>query len=118
MLGPVSHRGSALPAQAPKLSSARAGDDGVRLLGHAILERSGAFEHEAARSPRKTPHEALETDERGRTVAAVHHQVFDMPLTRDVARECLRDGGASEPRRVLPLTIGLLIPALDDESRV
>jgi hypothetical protein len=29
----------------------------------------------------------LEPDERSRAVAAVHHQVFDMPLARDVTGE-------------------------------
>src|SRR5882724_883304 len=93
MLSPVPNSRRALAAQAPKVSRARAGDDEVGLLGHAVLEYSSAVEHEAARFPCNLPDDPLEADERGRAVAAVHHQVFDMPLARDITAERLCDGG-------------------------
>src|SRR5213593_3750270 len=96
MLSPVPNSRRALAAQAPKLSCAGARDDEVGLLRRAVLEYSSALEHKAARFPCNVPDDPLKADERGRAVAAVHHQVFDMPLTRDIAGEGLRDGGASE----------------------
>src|SRR6266851_1607978 len=118
MLSPVPNSRRALAAQAPKLSRAGARDDEIGLLRHAVLEYSSALKHEAARFPCNVPDDPLEADERGRAVAAVHHQVFDMPLARDIARERLCDGGPSQLWYVLALTIGLLVPALDGESGV
>src|SRR6058998_2587576 len=116
MLSPVPNSRRALTAQAPKLFRAGARDDEIGFLRHAVLEYSSALEHEAARFPCKVPDHPLEADERGRAVAAVHHQVFDMPLARDIARERLCDGGTSQLWYVLALTIGFLVPALDSES--
>src|SRR3989338_6691230 len=118
MLSPVPNSRPALAAQALKLSCAGARDDEIGLLHHAVLEYSSALEHEAARFPCKVPDHPLEADESGRAVAAVHHQVFDMPLARDIARERLCDGGPSQLWYVLAVTIGLLVPALDGESGV
>src|SRR4029077_3279156 len=118
MLSPVPNSRRAVATQATKLSGSRARDDGIGLLRHAVLEYSGALEHKAARFPCNVPDDPLETDERGRAVAAVHHQVLDMPLARDIAGERLRDGGPSQLWQVLALTIGFLFPALDGESGV
>src|SRR2546427_10357974 len=93
MLSPVPNARGALAAQASKLSGSRARDDGIGLLRHTVLEYSSALEHKAARFPCNLPDDALEADERGRAVAAVHHQVLDMPLACDIAGERLRDGG-------------------------
>src|SRR5207244_11388118 len=84
MFSPVPNSRCALPAQAPKLSRSGARDDGIGLLRHAVLEYSRALEHEAARFPCNVPDDPLEADERGRAVAAVHHQVFDVRLARDI----------------------------------
>src|SRR5262249_4756536 len=62
-------------------------------------------------------HDALEADERGRAVAAVHHQVLDPSLRLDVAGEILRDAGARQPR-ALPFTVGFLLPGLDGEASI
>src|SRR5213593_4529234 len=97
MLSPVPNSRRALAAKAPKLSGAGAGDDEVGLLRLAVLEYSSALEHKAARFPCNVPDDPLEADERRRAVAAVHHQVFDMPLARDIAGERLCDGGPSQP---------------------
>src|SRR5213595_2525117 len=102
----------------PKLSCAGARDDEVGLLRRAVLEYSSALEHKAARFPCNVPDDPLEADERGRAVAAVHHQVFDMPLARDIAGERLCDGGPSQLWYALVLTVRLLDPALDGESGV
>src|SRR6266496_4705141 len=118
MLGPVPNRRRAVAAQAPQLSRTRASNDEVGLLRHAVLEYSGALQYEAARLPCDLPDDPLEADERGRAVAAVHHQVFDMPLTHDIARERLCDGGPSQLWQVPALAIGLFVPALDGESGV
>src|SRR5713101_6924296 len=118
MLSPMPNSRRALAAQAPKLSRAGARDYEIGLLRHAVLEYSSALKHEAARFPCNVPDDPLEADERGRAVAAVHHQVFDMPLARDITRERLCDGGPSQLWYVLALTIGLLVPALDGESGV
>src|ERR1700724_1604175 len=115
MLSPVPNSRRALTAQAPKLFRAGARDDEIGLFRHAVLEYSSALEHEAARFPSTVPDDSLEADERGRAVAAVHHQVFDMPLARDIAGARLCDGGPSQLGYVLALTIGLLVPALDGE---
>src|SRR5439155_23962713 len=118
MLNPVPNSRRALAAQATKLSGSGARDDGIGLLRHAVLEHSSALEHKAARLPCNVPDDPLEADERGRAVAAVHHQVLDMALARDITGERLRDGGPSQLWLVLALTVGLLVPALDRESGV
>src|SRR6266581_8532052 len=96
MLGPVPNSRRALAAQAPKHSGAGTRDDEVGLLRRAVLEYSSALEHKPARFPCNVPDDPLEADERGRAVAAVHHQVLDMPLARDIAGERLCDGGPSQ----------------------
>src|SRR5438093_6349038 len=96
MLSPVPDSRRALTAQAPKLFRAGARDDEIGLLRHAVLEYSSALEHEAARFPRNVPDDPLEADERGRAVAPVHHQVFDMPLACNIPGEGLCDGGSSQ----------------------
>src|SRR3989441_8391018 len=118
MLSPVPISRRALGAQAPKLSRPGARYYEIGLLRHAVLEYSSALKHEAARFPCNLPDDPLEADQRRRAVAAVHHQVFDMPLARDIAGERLCDGGPSQLWYVLALTIGLLVPALDGESGV
>src|SRR5438270_13358190 len=118
MLSPVPNSRRALAAQAPKLSRAGASDDDIGLLRRAVLEYSSTLEHEAARFACNVPDDALEANERGRAVAAVHHQVFDLPLARDIAGERLCDGGPSQLWQVLSFAIRLLIPALDGESGV
>src|SRR5690242_882644 len=116
MFSPVPNSRRTLAAQPPKLSRAGMRDYDIGLLRHAVLEHSSTLKHEAARFPCHLPDDPLEAYERGRAVAAVHHQVFDMPLARDIARESLCDGGPSQLWEVLALTIGLLVPALDSES--
>src|SRR5207249_11785992 len=118
MLSPVPNSRRAFAAQASKLSGTGPRDDEIRLLRRAALEYSSALQHEAARFPWNAPDDPLEADEGGRTVAAVHHQVFDMPLARDIATERLCDGGPCQLWQVLRLAIGLLVPARDAKSRV
>src|SRR5438876_8909755 len=98
MLSPVPNSRRAFAAQASKLSGTGPRDDEIRLLRRAALEYSSALEHKAARLPCNVPDDPLEADERGRAVAAVHHQVFDMPFARDIAGERLCDGGPSQRR--------------------
>ena len=101
MLSPVPNSRPALAAQALKLSGAGARDDEIGLLRHAVLEYSSALEHEAARFPCNVPDDSLEADERGRAIAPVHHQVFDMPVACNITGERLRDGGSVENIPVL-----------------
>src|SRR5881409_2117847 len=96
MLSAVPNRRRALATQATKLSGSGARDDRIGLLRHAVLEYSSALEHKAARLPCNVTDHPLETDEPGRAVAAVHHQVLDLPLPRDIAGERLRDSGPSQ----------------------
>src|SRR5438874_13587237 len=96
MLSPVPDSRRSFAAQASKLSGTGPRDDEIGLLRHAALEYSRALEHKAARFSCNVPDDPLEADERGRAVAAVHHQVFDMPLARDVDGERLCDGGPSQ----------------------
>src|SRR5687768_1281463 len=96
MLSPVPHGRRALAAQAPKLARTGAGDDGIELLRHAVLECPSALKHEAARFPCHVPDESLEADECGRAVAPVHHQVFDMPFACNIAGKRLCDRGSSQ----------------------
>src|SRR5438876_12443587 len=96
MLSPVPNSRRALAAQAAKLSGTGPRYDEISLLRHAALEYSSTLEHKAARFPCHVPDDPLEADERGRAVAAVHHQVFDKPLARDIAGERLCDGGPSQ----------------------
>src|SRR6266487_503352 len=118
MLSPVPNGRRALSAQASKLSCAGARDDEKGLLRHAVVECSSALEDKTARFPGNVPDHPLEADERGRAIAAVHHQVFDMPLSGDIAGEVLGNRGPSQLWSVLALTIGLLVPTLDRESGV
>src|SRR5437588_7597750 len=103
MLSPVPNSRRALAAEATELSRSGARDDGIGLLRHAVFEYSSALQHKAARFPCNVADDPLEADERGRAVAAVHHQVFDMPLAHDVAGESLCHGGPSQLRSVLAL---------------
>src|SRR2546430_5917142 len=96
MLSPVPNSRRALAAEDTKLSGSGARDDGIGLLRHAVFEYSSALQHKAARSPCNVPDDPLEADERGRAVAAVHHQVFDMPFAHDLAGESLCDSGPSQ----------------------
>src|SRR5258708_35461654 len=107
MLRPVSNSRRALAVQAPKLSRAGARDDEVGLLSQAVLEYSRALEHETARFPCNVPDDPLEADESGRAVAAVHHQVFEMPAARDIASERLCAGGRRPLWQVTALAIVL-----------
>src|SRR2546429_3003931 len=116
MLSPVPNSRRAFAAQASKLSGTEPTDEDIRLLRRPALEYSSALEHKAARFPCNAPDDPLEADEGGRAVAAVHHQVFDMPLARDIAAERFCDGGPSQLWQVLALTVRLLVPALDGES--
>src|SRR5438477_12951985 len=118
MFSPVPNSRCAPPAQAPKLSRSGARDDGIGLLRHAVLECSSALEHEAARFPCDVPDDPLEADERGRAVAAAHHQVFDMSVACNIAGERLRDGSPNQLWQVPALAIPLLVLALDAESGV
>src|SRR2546428_9798929 len=118
MLGPMPNSRRALAAQAPKLSRAGARDYEIGLLRHAVLEYSSALQHEAARFPCNVSDDPLEADERGRAVAAVHHQVFDVPLTPAIAGKGFRDGGPSQLRQVLLLAIRRLVPDRVGESAV
>src|SRR6266576_4516092 len=93
MRSPMPNSRRALAAQAPMLSRAGARDDDIRLLRGAVLEYTRTLEDEAARLPCNMPDDPFEADERGRAVAAVHHQVFDMPLANDIAGERLCDIG-------------------------
>src|SRR6266849_446865 len=104
MLHSVANSRLALATQASKLSCAGAENDDIGLFRHAVLEYSSALQHKAARFPCKVPDDPLEADERGRAVAAVHHQVLDMPLTLDIAGERLCDGRSSQLCEVLALT--------------
>ena len=83
MLSPVPNSRRAFAAQASKLSGTGPRDDEIRLLRRAALEYSSALEHEAARFPCNAPDDPLEADERGRAVAAVHHQVFDNGVAKE-----------------------------------
>src|SRR3972149_4422298 len=96
MLSPVPNSRRALAAQATKLSGSGARDHGIGLLRHAVLEYSSALEHKAACFPCNVTDDPFEADERGRAVAAVHHQVLDVPLACDIAGQRLRDGGPSQ----------------------
>src|SRR5437667_10347973 len=112
MLTPVPNSRGALAAQACKLSRAGARNDEIRFLRHAVLEYSSALQHTAARLACKVPDDPPEADERGRAVAAVHHQVFDMPLALDLTGERACDGGPSQPWDVLGRTVRPLGHAL------
>jgi hypothetical protein len=116
MLSPVPKSRRAFATQASKFSRAGPGDDEIGLLRRGVLEYSSTLEHEAARFARNVPDDPLEADARRRAVAAVHHQIFDTPLARDIARERLCDGGPSLLWQIRALTIRPLIPALDGES--
>src|SRR5436309_13978726 len=96
MLSPEPTSQPASDPHASKLSGTGPRDDELSLLRRAALEYSSALEHKAARFPCNVPDDPLEADERGRAVAAVHHQVFDMPFARDIAGERLCDGCPSQ----------------------
>src|SRR6185503_2315674 len=115
MLEPVADGGAAVPAQALQLAGAGTRHDGVALFRLPALEHTGALEHEAARPPIEASDDALETHERRRAVAPVHHQVLDVALALETAGERLRDARARQLGSVLPLTVGLLVPCLDGE---
>src|SRR4029453_7913169 len=106
-------RRRALAAQALYLSSTGSRNDKIGLLRHAVFEYSGAMEHEAACLPCNVPDDPFEADERRRAVAALHHQVFDLPLAHEIAGERLCDGGPSELWQVLALTVRLFVPTLE-----
>src|SRR5215218_8677455 len=113
MLQAVPDGGGAVAAEVPQGSGGRAGDDGIGLLCLPTLEHAGALEHEGAGLAANSSDHLLETYERGRAVAAVHHQVLGLPFPLDIPGVGPDDAGPSKSWAVRALTIGLLVPALD-----
>src|SRR6476646_5609469 len=118
MLSAVPNRRCALAAQATKVPCARVRDDEIGFFRQAVLEYPGAVEHEAASFPCNLPDDPFETYERCRAVATVHHQVFDVPITGDIAGERFGNSGTSQLWQVFALAIRLLVPALNGEAGV
>src|SRR5262252_1194663 len=118
MLEAVTDGGAAFTAEPAQLAGARARDDGIGLRGLAVLEDSGALEHEAAGLAADATLDVLEAHERGGAVAPIHHQVLDVPCAFDVAGERLGDRSPSELGRVRCFAIGLLVPGSDGEASV
>src|SRR5690242_5968559 len=87
MFHPMTDRRSALAANGPQISSARAGNHRIRFLRLTALERADPLQHEAAGSPRHSTGNMFDAHERRRAVRTVHHQIFRATLALDVARE-------------------------------
>src|SRR5258706_11528181 len=118
VLRAVAEGRTAVSTEALELSGRGSRDDGIGLLRLGVLEYSDALEHETSGPATEAPNDPLEADERGRAVAAVHHQVLDLPFPLEIAGEGLQDGGPSESWLVLALAVGLFIPGLDGEPSI
>src|SRR2546422_3947158 len=118
MLHAVPDRRLALTAQATKLSRPGAGNHRIRLLGDPIFEHAGTLEYETPRLPGEPSGYALQADERGGAIRAVHHQVFHVALALDVVGEGLRDPGSGQLRHVRAFTVRLFVPILDGKLGV
>src|SRR4051794_17577236 len=118
MVGFMTSGGGALATETPEFASPGTGDDGVRLLRLAVFEDARPLEDKAAVAASNPSGESLESDEGRRAVAAVDHQVFDMPLAVDLAGERLHHRRARHLRQILAFAVGLLVPALDGEPCV
>lgn len=103
MLRAVPNGGYAVAQEAAEFPSRRAGDYGIGLLRLPVLEHASALEHEGAGLAGDSSHDSLESDEGRRTIAAIHHQVFDLPLPFDIAGVALGDAR---------LSLGILGPSL------
>src|SRR5713101_5334853 len=118
MLHAMPDRRLALTAQVTKLSRAGAGNYRIGLLGDPTLEHAGTLEYETPRLPGESSGDALQADERGGAIQAVHHQVFHVALALDIAGEGLRDPGSGQLRDVRAFTVRLLVPILDGKLGV
>src|SRR5690348_14167478 len=93
VLHAVANGRTAIATEALKLSSRGTGDDGIRLLRLAVLEHPDPLQHKGSGLAADSSYHPLEANERGRAVAAIHHQVLNLPFPLDVAGEGLRDAG-------------------------
>src|SRR5258705_1028755 len=118
MLHAVPNGGVAVAQATLQVSSRGAGDNGIGLLRLAAFEYASALENEATGLAVDSSNDPLETDEGRRAVAAIHHQVLDLPLPFDIASVGLGDAGPTESWLVLALTIGRFIPLLDGEPSI
>src|SRR2546423_2198965 len=108
MLVAVPHGRRSLAAQTAKLSRCRARDDGIGFPRLSALECADALEYERTCFTGDSPDDPFEADERGRSVRAVHHQVFDVPVAFEIAGEGFRDGGSGQLREVRAFAVRLL----------
>src|SRR5207249_2063435 len=106
MLRAVPNGGAAVAQKALQLSSCGAGDNGIGLLRLPAFEYASALEHEGAGLAADSSDDQLEAYEGSRAVAAIHHEVLDLPLPVDIASVGLGDARPSEFWLVLALTIG------------
>src|SRR5436190_20397241 len=110
MLVAVPHGRRSLAAEAAKLSRCGARDDGIGFLRLSDLECADALEYERTCFTGDSPDHPFEADERGRSVSAVHHQVFDVSVAFEIDGEGFRDGGSSQLREVRAFPLRLLVP--------
>src|SRR5690242_9021232 len=118
VLHAVPNRRGAFASETVQFSGGGARHYGIGLLCLAVLEYPGALEHKRAFLSPDASGDPLEPDERRRPVAAVHHEVVDLPFPVDVAGEGLLHGGPRELRKIGALAVGLFIPALDGEPGI
>src|SRR5262245_55776071 len=84
MLRAMSDSGFALTLQALQLTGRGAGNHEVGLLRLAVLEHPGPLEHKGTALPNHPSNDSFQSDESRRTVAAVHHEVFDLSFSFDI----------------------------------
>src|ERR1051325_11058769 len=113
MLHSVSNGRGTVADQAAQLSTRGSGDDGINLLRLTAFEYASAFKDKAASLAANFPGDALESEEHGGAVAAVHHEVIEMSLTHDISRVGLGNAGLGELRQVGALAVRFFVPARD-----
>src|SRR5258705_1203231 len=114
MLHAVPNGGVAVAQETLQISSCGTGDNGIGLLRLSAFQYASALEHEGPGLAADSPNDALEAYEGRRAVAAIHHQVLDLPVPLDIASVGFADAGPTESWLVLGPTLGRLIRPLDE----
>src|SRR5882762_1177104 len=118
VLGTVPDRGTAIAPESAQIPGRRARDDGIGLLRLAALEYPCALQYKSAGLAIDSSGESLEPDEARRAVAAVHHEVLNLPFPLEITGESLGDAGPCKFWEVRALAVRLFIPALDGEPSI
>ena len=116
MLKAMSNLGITGALDATQVTRSGAGNDHVGLFRLPVFEYPGPLEYKRAGLSTNPANDAFKADKSGRSIASIHHEVFNPPLAFKVAGECPGDAGSRQPGLVVALTVRLLLPTLNRKT--